>query len=171
MEQLDPKDIPDVISLVSELYQKRGKVEPTLEQKKSISTFFMKYMGKAIEDSQNESKLHWTVTRHKSDVAFRSKTVVVESKDNGGKVEFIVGTSYGPQYDKVSLDIFKRNTQSVILDKFSDPDDNSWVMVFNSLMFDSTRYSNFVAGLFIGVRFSGEHFVEPKELETAQVNQ
>lgn len=164
MEQLNPKDIPDIIALISELYQNLNKTAPTSEQKKSISTFFMKYMGKAIEDCQNESKAHWTVTRPKSDVAFRTKTVVVENKDNSGKVEFIVGTSYGPQYDAVSLDAFKQNTQTMVLDTYADPVDDSWVMVFNSLMFDAVRHGKFVAGLFIGVRFSGEHFLQKEKL-------
>ena len=35
MEQFKPNDIPEIIELFSELYNSRGKVLPTLEQKLS----------------------------------------------------------------------------------------------------------------------------------------
>jgi hypothetical protein len=170
MESLDPKDIPEIIVLVSEMYMNITKKRPSEEQKKKISIFFMKYMGKAIEECQNLSKTHWTVAHEKKDVAFRTKTVLVESKENGGKVEFIVGTSYGPQFGKDDLDNFRKNTEEKVLEKYADPVDGSWVMVFNSLMFDNKRHGDFVAGLFIGIRFSKEHFISEESSEPPQVH-
>lgn len=166
MEQLNPNEIPEVISLLAEVYSPPNKL-PTEEQKHKLSKFFMRYMGKAIEDCQNKSMSHWTMTRSNLDVAFNTKVVEVQSSGKS-KVQFIVGTSYGPHHNGKSIPDFKKHTQEEVLKLYSDPDDGSWVMVFNSLMFNSINHGKFIAGLFIGARFNGDSFMPVEPVEASQ---
>lgn len=164
MENVNPNEIPDIIVLACEIYNRGNLQQASTEEKNRISTFFMKYMGKAIEDCQQASKDHWQVTRAKSDVAFETKVVEVKGPEGIGSVQFIVATGYGPTFHKEGqVEQFKKDMFDKVIDTYADPDNGDWVMVFNSLLFATQVNGAFNTSLFVGIRMSKENFVTHEE--------
>ncbi len=161
MREFKPTDIPEIVGLATELYV--AKRAPNSEEAKAINNFFMKYMDKAIEDCQALSMQHWQVTRPKKDVALNSKAIEVKSGDGDNNVQFVVATTYGPLHNSFDMAEFQKNTQAAVLDKFSDPEDGSWIVVVNRLMFGTTKDQKFASGLFTAIRFSGGFFELAKD--------
>lgn len=169
MQQLNPNDIPEIITLVTQIFNEQENVA-TDEQKRKIFTFFNTYMGKAISDCQNESISHWTFMRNVADVALKTKIVVVDSKDDM-KAQFVVATMYGPNFNKDYGDAFKKKCTEEITKLYENPEDGEWVMAFNNLVFGSPTNDKFIAGLFIAVRFNNSFFIPLDSVDSVQSEQ
>ena len=155
MREFKTSDIENVIILVANLYC--DKRQATKEENDIINNFFMKYMDRAITDCQNKSKAHWSVTRPRTDVALNSVSVDI-TRSEKEKAQFIVATMFGPCHSQKDLIEFQNNSTEAILEKYADPDDGSWVTVFNKLLCNATTDRKFITGLFISIRFNNGFF-------------
>ena len=161
MKQLDPNQIPETISLVASIFSE--KRNPTKEEFLKLDNFFKIYMGKAIEDCQKQSAALWSPLKPKSELNFSSKEVVIDPKDQEqGTIKFVVATTRSVVFNEEDRNIFQAKTQEKMIQEFEQSDTNTFVVVFNKLVFgkDINGDSKFFNSLFMAILFSKEFFVQ-----------
>ena len=168
MNKFDPNEIPNMVSVLVGIYSDRR--QPTAGENQQINQFFMRYMGKAMEDCQGKSSGHWQVARPQSDIAFETKVVDIPGHEPGFVTQFIVATTACMASNLEQFDEFKRLTQEKILDTYAD--DSKFQTIYNKLAFNGSpdlanNKRSLVRSLWIGCRLSEAHFVEKKPAEAA----
>jgi len=165
MQQLNPKDIPEIIALVANFYSEERS--PNQEELAKLHKFFHTYMGKALEDVKHASNTHNIVPRPERDLAFRSKEVTVKaSQENSfGEIQFIVAACSSLVRSEKARDTFIDNAGKYIIDAYKN--DGQWVTCFNNFMIDKkvvTYFNNqpvLTTGIFLAIRFSSSMFEPP----------
>jgi hypothetical protein len=164
--KFDPKEIPNMISMLVGLHSDRRG--PNGQENAAINNFYMRYMGKAMDDCQSKSSAHWQVARPQKDVALNFKTVEVQGESPELVTQFIVATTAAFCSNKDQYDEFRKNSQDAILDQFED--DDVYRTIFNKMALNVTdtqallrNERTLCRGLWIACRLSAPHFMPAED--------
>lgn len=167
--KFDPNEIPNMVAMLVGLYSDRRA--PTAQENQAINVFYMRYMGKAMDECNKASTAHWQVARPQSDVSLQFKTVDIPGDGDGFVTQFVVATTACMASNVEQFNQFKQLTTDAIINEFGD--DSKFRTIYNKMAFNGSpdlahNKRSLVRGLWIGCRLSDAHFAPVEAVEVAK---